>query len=481
MRMTEMINEKLIRRPEILLAASTILLFLPFEWTMAAGAVILITAALKGKLIPAIRRQPGTVWVYSLAALQLFSALRMENTLGVLNALGTFAVAMLVGLFAKSFRPSALHLCLKTIVILSCLMAVFGIAEFAHSVSIQNLDFWQSLAEVPESCRIRTVYFNPNLYAAMIVSFLILCMYLFLENPGWKRKTFYFSAALLNLTALIMTGSRGAMLALPAAVPLFLLFSKRKSLLKLCLGAEGGLIGLIMLHPGIIPRFDQMISINSRLDIWRSALQQLKYHWLVGGGPQYYQMLSGRLPIRKAAHAHNILLDSLLNSGVIGTLLCFGYIQKLYKMGMNQRIDRDIPLYRPLMLALLAAIGIQGMVDCTINFPATGLLVLSILNVPAYLEKQTAVQPAFSLSRYMDALAQEAYRMRLNAALSLTPAAMIQADRVEQSLLKGGYPSGFYARPYYEMYENDRGEKTMLTATSARGSPYSSPYRSPYF
>lgn len=387
--------------PGTLLAVCTVLLFLPFTWSMALGFIILIAAAFTGALWKAVRMQPGAVWIYSFGILQIFSSLQADNALGVLNALGILAVGMLAALFGRFMQPDNLHKVLKTTVLFSAGMALMGIAEFLHLASAHAFSLLDCLLAVPEVCRIRTVYYNPNLYAAMIVFFLILCLYLFLEKSGFRRRLFYGSIGLLNLAALYLTGSRGAVLSLVVIVPLFLLCSRHKKLARMTLAAEGVFGGAILLHPGLIPRLTKMTSIKARLDIWEAGIHYLSRHPWVGGGPQYYQLLSSRFPVRKAAHCHNLLLDVLLNSGVIGFLMISMYLHKALKACMLPQIAKELPLYRPLIFSLAAAAAIGGLADCTINFPSTALLLLSVLSMPAYFAKEPVQDAVLQPSGYI--------------------------------------------------------------------------------
>ncbi len=376
---------------DIFIASSAILLFLPFEWTMVIASVILVCAAMKGTLAEAIRRQPAAVWLYAFAGMQLFSSLMSSNSMGVLNSLGTFAVGMLVALFCRVLNPRNFKAAMQVTAILSCFAAFAGIGEFVRLAEQNQADLLFCLKTIPEYVRIRVTYYNPNLYAAMLDFFIAISAYLFFDTDKRSSRLLWFGAAVLNLIALFLTGSRMALVPLPFILPLFLFFMHKGKWFWTVLGTEGGMLACILSHPHLIPRFGASASVDARFEIWENAIHGIRENPLFGGGPQYYAMIDTGMFSRPAPHAHNLVLDVLLNSGIIGTALLMTYLAKILKYSADSRLHKELPLFAPLMLSMLASVLIVGLADCTINFPATALLMLAVLNVPAYLHQEDTV------------------------------------------------------------------------------------------
>lgn len=378
--------------PDLIAAAGSFLLFLPFEWTMVISFAVLALFALKGSLLPVLRRQPGAVWIYGFASLQLFSSLLSENYMGILNSLGTFAVAMMIGLFCQIITPKRFNLMLKTTGYLSGIAAIGGIGEFLYYVARTKADLLFCLVDIPDYVRISLTYFNPNLYSAMIVFFLIICAYLFFISHSIREKLIWTGIAFLNLIVLVMTGSRMAMASLPMIIPVFLFFRKNRKPFWRAVGFEGSLLTGVALNPWLIPRFGKMASVDARFEIWRGALEGISENWILGGGPQYYGMIYQRMFTKKAPHAHNLLLDLLLNSGIIGAGVLMVYLHQVLKMSTSRRLKSDLPMFQPFLICMVSAILIEGLADCTVNFPAPALLILAVMNTPAYLSR--AAEPA---------------------------------------------------------------------------------------
>lgn len=144
-----------------------------------------------------------------------------------------------------------------------------------------------------------------------------------------------------------------------------------------------------------MPRLTHMDSIYARISIWRTTLQGIIDKPLIGGGPQYYQMLSQEMGSVPAAHAHNLLLEMLLANGIVGTVLMAVYSYRIVSTTNQTRFVKERPLYRALICAVISAVLIEGLVDYTINFPATAMFFLFVISAPAVMEtsQQKVAQP----------------------------------------------------------------------------------------
>lgn len=365
------------------LAAGSVLLFLPFEWSMGIIFVILAMNIRNGKLREAAAKLPGGIWLYSFAGLQLLSSILSNNPIGVINALGTIAIALLIALYAQSVTPSNLRLAMKTTGALSGVTAICGIQEFIHLARINNAPVLECLQTLPEFTRIRSTCYNPNLYAAMIVFHLIICLYLLFTSENWKARAGWSAVLLFNLIALLLTGSRMAMAAVPFLLPVFFWFAKKKKPFWTTVGLEGGAGIMLLIHPQIIPRFGFTASVSERFLIWKGAIEGISKNWLIGGGPQYYSVISRRMMTPKAPHAHSLLLDLLLNSGLLGTAFILLFVKDAMRLAWNEKVDERMPYLRAALLCAVGAVLLEGLADCTINFPAPAIFVLSVLSAPA--------------------------------------------------------------------------------------------------
>lgn len=155
----------------------------------------------------------------------------------------------------------------------------------------------------------------------------------------------------LLLTALVMSWSRGAWLGFGAAALVMLLAWPRKAWIGAALVIGGLLFSIVVLRFNLLPgaiatrltgftefvqTFDvrgvdinaDNFSVIERLAHWQAAEDMVRYHLLLGVGlgnyePVYpgYALFNWPLPL---GHAHNIYLNTLAETGIIGLLAYLG-------------------------------------------------------------------------------------------------------------------------------------------------------------
>lgn len=375
-----------------------LLLFLPFEWTMAVIFLCLGVWAYQGKLIQIIHNTPHIYLLLAFGLLQVISSLFSENLIGLVNGMGTLAIVLFVAVVLSKLTPITFEKMLKQTGKLSLFAALAGMVEFVLLAKRNELTLAYSLLEMPPQSRIALTYFNPNLYATMLIFFIIVVTYFFFKEDNRHKKLGWAMIFVMNLIALFMTGCRSAFVDLLVIFPIFFMIQNKKKLLAFTIGSEAVGLGTLLLHPELIPRLTHMDSIYARMSIWRATLQGIVQKPLIGGGPQYYQMLSAEMGSVPAAHAHNLLLESLLANGIIGTVLMVYYGYRIVSATNQSRFVKEQPLYRALICAVLSTVLIEGLVDYTINFPATAMFFLFVISAPAVMEtsQQNAVVKPFA-------------------------------------------------------------------------------------
>lgn len=180
------------------------------------------------------------------------------------------------------------------------------------------------------TARAYATFGNPNIYAIfLIVTTIFSLVYIFEEN-GKLLRTIYVFVGLINLTALLLTWTRGAWLALLITL-IALLIIKSKSAPKLLLIPIALIpIGLCLLPSGFIQRFASIFSgadssISSRLSIWRSSLLMLRDNLFIGIGVGEDSFSEEFLLYAEdavtAPHSHNLFLEIGCQAGIFALLL----------------------------------------------------------------------------------------------------------------------------------------------------------------
>lgn len=165
--------------------------------------------------------------------------------------------------------------------------------------------------------------------------------------PGWKR-SLVAVAVVLAFVANALSGSRGAWLAIPAVLVIYLFTAGARQPLRWRLGLPALILALssIVLVNPFLPmsdRLDETMSelailasgqqagggIGLRLQLWAVAGEQIHLHPLTGSGPgsfpdavqQWVQRGLGGEELLPYDHPHNQYLSALIDGG-IGLLLC---------------------------------------------------------------------------------------------------------------------------------------------------------------
>ncbi len=124
--------------------------------------------------------------------------------------------------------------------------------------------------------------------------------------------------------------------------------------------------------------------LPSRRALWGAALALWRQHPLLGIGPTVFQHSYGPLIGQDQAdpryHTHNLYLETLTGSGVVGLLALLALIGLLWWQGLRRLLARGAPADSPRWWALLACLAgwlaflIHGGVDMFMAFTPTYLL-----------------------------------------------------------------------------------------------------------
>lgn len=201
----------------------------------------------------------------------------------------------------------------------STLLCIIAIVQFA------GVDPLRALGWVPETfanprMRVHATLGNPNFVAAWCVGMLPLAAVRASTRAGW-------AAVVLHLAAIVATGSRVALLALPAAAVVLIL--RRHKLNWRWLVAVGAILAASL---WMSPARPVGTTIEGRLYLARVAASGWRQIPLTGHGPGNFELQFARQqtvwaaahPAQSAAfagavdHAHNDYLEMLVELGPVG-------------------------------------------------------------------------------------------------------------------------------------------------------------------
>lgn len=256
---------------------------------------------------------------------------------------------------------------LKALLYSAAVVVLYGLYQYAHMLALHEVEWVDNEAFPRLMRRMYSTLYNPNLLSEfllfMISATASLCI---VRLPQWK-KTLPYVALLGGLVlCLILTYSRGSWLGLCAIVFFFgLVWDKRLwisfSVIPLLLAFyHGGVTTRLM---SIFSHSEADTSVSMRIDMWTGAFQMFTDHPILGVGwgafkfvyPAYNEL------IQQAGitifHAHNMYLNVLAETGLIGFILSMGIlIQIVVYAARFLKKCKGTPLDRALSMTVIGAI-----------------------------------------------------------------------------------------------------------------------------
>ena len=236
---------------------------------------------------------------------------------------------------------------------------------------------------------------------------LLAAVWLLLEKRGLEsRREFVLSwsiAALIGV-ALFLTFSRQAWIG--ALFGLALMIRNRRRGVLLIAGTVSLIVAASFLRvPGSDRTFmeyfvlgrDVAGSLESgagRIDIWEKVPHEVAKSPVIGVGPGQYRTLADEPD--GVYYAHNVILDSLVELGIIGAGLTVAFLVVVLKTAWRQSPRLGLPL--------LAAWLVANMVDDTLYFPRNGFVLAAIVALSSVELSSSGVEATSAKARRSTAL-----------------------------------------------------------------------------
>ncbi len=229
-----------------------------------------------------------------------------------------------------------------------------------------GIDFIHWADEAWEGGRVTSSFGQPNFLASFLLLIIPLNFYLISQARIFPKKLFWSFAALFSLAALIFTASRGALLALLIAAALFFLIflwrselGRRKKAAIIIAGLAVAALLFLLLEAFSPGRFQSLFdyqsgSVAARLNFYQAAVDAISQRPLTGygleNGPeifiQYYEPDWGVYGDAGAStgQAHNLVLDILLTTGLIGLALFSSFYYFFFSLAWRRRQGKVVPI-----------------------------------------------------------------------------------------------------------------------------------------
>ena len=361
---------------ELLILIVSFTVFLPFYFLVFSFNALFFYLLVSEKIIPVLKQTPYVKNVLAFTGLIFFVSILVAFML-IFENLGVSIIIFEFSIFFMYYRSIINRKLFSKIINLYMIVSIFcfilTIFSVLYSKFSMNLKMYEFI-EYMALHRPISSFFNTNYYATICEFIIIIAMYYFLSNKNRNNRLYFLCVSTLAFIVLFLTENRTALPTILIAT-LVLSFTKNNKKVFTFLGIFTIVIVILMIFSNrIFPRYEFIgNSLGTRKEIWKNAIKLFKKTFLFGSGPMAYQNASW--VSHPANHAHNIVLDLLINFGIVGNIIIFplfiGIFKKVYSI-------RKRNLFR-LIIALTVVVILHGMLDVTILWHQTAYIYFSVL------------------------------------------------------------------------------------------------------
>lgn len=257
---------------------------------------------------------------------------------------GSLKPALLLALFIGSYFLTVMLIrteewlarCTWAAIAAAAVVSLYGIFQYLTG-SLSGAGAWLDSDMFEDiSMRVVSTLENPNMLAEYLILLFPLAACRLITRASSKERTAALCAGAAILVCLILTWSRGAWLGLLFGGVIFVLIWHRRALYLIFAGIASIPFLPLILPDSITSRFLSIgnladTSTAYRVNIWHGAVRMLKDYWFCGIGvgesawfttyPRY-----SLAAIESAPHAHNLYLQTWIESGIVGFCLLLSFL-----------------------------------------------------------------------------------------------------------------------------------------------------------
>lgn len=351
----------------------------PFYITVVTFAVVFIFLFLVGLLGPQYSQKevPTSIWIF--IAYSAVISFVYQNWAGVAISVAYIIIAIYFNYYQQVIKPYFVEELLNIALIGSFILFIFATFEYLNWIPEWDYTFISPEINRIHNGRAEATFANPNYYSMMLEFFFFIGIYKFMRTTKIRKKLVYIFIAFCNLFATVYTGTRTSLLVVIGTLFVFYyVLGYKKTAIGTFITATATCIILYFL--GLLPRFEDLgFAFEDRFVIWETGLKGLKDNIWFGQGPLTYLHIWADYGEKYTQHAHNIILDTLLSYGVIGTGILLVPIVNLAGK-INQM--RQYPILRhrlALVCSFCSIVLLHGMFDLTIFWIQTAFLFLFVV------------------------------------------------------------------------------------------------------
>lgn len=331
---------------------------------------VLLKEDFKFKYTPINAGVIGFVLIYALSAMVS------------MNVVTSLKIALLIISFILFYfvivnsieNKKQLNVMIAIFVITGLVVSLYGIYQYMFGGSFASSSYVDKEMFEDISTRITGTFDNPNVMGEYLLFVIPLAMTYFFNKKGLIKKIIALGIIGTMTISLALTYSRGCYLGLIASVGIFLLLINLKFII---LFLAGILAVPFVLPASIINRFTSIgntgdSSTSYRISIWKGAIDMIKDYWYrpIGQGTTAFNSI---YPLYSysgvgAEHTHNLFLQIIIETGILGIISFIGILFKFYQTlcnGLKVSEDKEISLSMIAFVSGMSGFLIQSLFDNT--------------------------------------------------------------------------------------------------------------------
>lgn len=350
-------------------------IFLPYVLTAVVLLAVLVCILIKKEHRSKLFRAAGRKWLIAFSIPLFLSPLINGFWLGLAAGVGVVVLLLLGVWIAGVMKRRIFENCLN--------IAVFMSIPCALLAYVQKIFYTLNPIKAGEVYRSVSVFLNPNYYGGIIEFITLICLYKLLTNREAKKRLYYTAALGINFVALYCSSSLSACAAIGVATVVYLFLNRKFKAIGVVCGLATAAVLIVLAFPAVLPRLSFVeATLSVRLHIWAQTLNSFLQNPLIGIGTLGYWEVSAfeTYQLFHQPHAHNILLDLLLNYGALGTASFIAFFVSQYGVHLKAALRAKYKPIGLLVIAVVVSILVHGLTDVTVLWHQTGLLMLFLLS-----------------------------------------------------------------------------------------------------
>ena len=322
------------------------------------------------------RYTPLNAWVI------VFIAVYALSSIASLSLATSLQIALLVISFILFYfviinsitSNKQLNMMIGIFTVIGLLISMYGIYQYLFAGTFASNSFVDKEMFEDITTRVSGTFDNPNVMGEYLLLVIPLALTYFFNCKGWLKKLIAFGIVGVMGICLALTYSRGCYLGLVACIGVFLLLINLRFIL-LCLA---GVVALPFVLPqSIMNRLTSIGNTNDsstsyRISIWKGALDMIKDYWYrpIGQGTVAFNSI---YPLYSysgvgAEHTHNLFLQLIIETGIVGIITFVGVIFKFYQYlcnGVTKCVEKTLSIKMIAFISGMTGFLIQSMFDNT--------------------------------------------------------------------------------------------------------------------